>query len=177
MLVKSPLIKFSKLTGTDGVLSTHATKQYHERAMLVAQDFIMRYENPAEKIVNKISASRLKQAVENRARLHPIFETIILCGRQNLPLREHRDDGDVLNNDTSVNDGNFRALLRYRVAGGDTKLESHLKEASSNAKYVSKTTQNNLIHYLARIREAAPFSVIFDETTDENGIEHVKKRN
>lgn len=68
MLVKSPLMKFSKLTGTDGVLSTHATKQYHERAMLVAQDFIMCYENPAEKIVNKISASRLKQAVENRAK-------------------------------------------------------------------------------------------------------------
>lgn len=93
-----------------------------------------------------MNSQRLAQVQENRWRLHPIVETIILCGRKNIPLRGHRDDGHLLEqnlesteSESSVsNEGNFRELLRFRVASGDTKLENHLKNSSANATYIGK---------------------------------------
>lgn len=115
----------------------------------------------------------------------PIIKTIVLLGQQNIPLRGHRDDGiinlDVLDiTDTSpvnYNDGNFKALLRFRVDAGDQQLEEHLKSAKSNATYISKTTCNSLINccgdeilnvILTRVNASMYYSVIFDETTDIN---------
>jgi len=60
--------------------------------------------------------------VENRERLRPIIESILL-GRQNIGLRRYRDQG-VLN--TTTNEGNFRESLTFRVASGDAILEKHL---------------------------------------------------
>ena len=50
-------------------------------------------------------------------------DAILLCSRQCLPLRGHRDDR----------------------RSGNTVLSNHLKEASRNALVTSKTTQNQLI--------------------------------
>ena len=46
---------------------------------------------------------------------------------------------------TDFNEGNFRALLSFRVDSGDKILEAHLKSTSRTATYISKTTQNELI--------------------------------
>lgn len=108
--------------------------------------------------------------------------SINLCGRQNIALRCHRDDGNVLDRELSTNDGNFRALIRFRVVAGDKLLEEHLKNAASKATYVSKTTQNELIEcckleiqhkIISRVKKSGPYSVIFDETTDASGIEQL----
>uniref|UniRef100_A0A8C5QC55 52 kDa repressor of the inhibitor of the protein kinase n=1 Tax=Leptobrachium leishanense TaxID=445787 RepID=A0A8C5QC55_9ANUR len=108
--------------------------------------------------------------------------SIIFLGRQNIPLR-HRDDGALMDDSTpEVNEGNFRELLRYRVASGDKILEKHLLTASSRATYISKSIQNDLISccgteisnvIVARIKEARYFSVIFDETTDISHTEQL----
>ena len=42
-------------------------------------------------------------------------------------------------------DGNFKALLAFRIDAGDKVLEDHLKSAEKNATYISKTVQNELI--------------------------------
>lgn len=36
---------------------------------------------------------RAKQVQENRKRLIPIIQCVILCGREDIPLRGHRDFG------------------------------------------------------------------------------------
>ncbi|CAG9760745.1 unnamed protein product [Ceutorhynchus assimilis] len=74
----------------------------------------------------------------------------MLLEQQNIPLRGHRDDTHInLNIDDSENinsnDGNFKALLRFRVEAGDKQLEEHLKNAKLNATYISKTTCHSLI--------------------------------
>ena len=46
----------------------------------------------------------------NRKPLESIADTIILCGRQCLPLRGHRDDSTVLY-DVDHNPGNFVELF------------------------------------------------------------------
>ena len=53
----------------------------------------------------------MKQVTENRERLKPILESIIFLGRQNIPLRGHRDDDSLnLDNMPLSNEENFQEL-------------------------------------------------------------------
>jgi len=82
--------------------------------------------NPNISIENQLDTAR-KQVNENRINILPIIEVIILCGRQELAIRGHRDFGKI-NVETiqTTNEGNFRKLLRYR-ARGDLKLKTFLE--------------------------------------------------
>lgn len=179
-LVRKPLVKFSKLTGKDGALSKHETTKYHKNCVTSAENFCKVYGNPQNSILNTLNTEMGKQIEENRKRLRPIIETIIFMGRQNIPLRGKRDDGRInlhINTNTTANriDGNFRQLLKYRAEGGDQNLKEQLLTYKSNASYISKTTQNQLINICGdhikkeickRILKAKYYSIIFDETTD-----------
>ena len=69
----------------------------------------------------------------------------MLCGKQGLPLRGHRDDGvDFEHVSADSNQGNFLELVHFR-SETDEVLASHLKHAPRNALYTSKTIQNSLI--------------------------------
>lgn len=116
----------------------------------------------------------------NRKNNTPVIETIILCGKQNISLRGHRDFGKLTVDNTDINDGNFRNLLRFR-ARGDAFLKVHL-ESSSTIKYTSPISQNAIIDLcnsillnkiVDRVNEAKCFTVLFDETADIAGIEQV----
>lgn len=174
-LVVEPLTKFKDLTGKDGDLQTHERSLYHKHCVDAAKDFLKTYKSPQTEVINQVSSQRLQQVTENRERLIPIIKSIIFLGRQNIPLRGHRDDGPVSSDTSVTNQGNFKALLQFRVDAGDKVLEDHLKTSSSRATYISKTTQNILIEccgdeireeILRRIQEAKYWSVMFDETTD-----------
>lgn len=178
-LVKEPLTKFSKLLGKDGILESHACTDYHKLAFQKCKDFLNAYKNPSLDIINIMQNNRKQQILDNRERLVPIIKNIIFHGRKNFALRGHRDDGDLykINESDSLvtNDGNFRALLRFRIESEDTILENHLKMSGKNATYISKTSANELIQccgkevldiILKRIKLAKFYCVIFDETTD-----------
>ncbi|EEC17858.1 hypothetical protein IscW_ISCW024768, partial [Ixodes scapularis] len=138
------------------------------------KEFQQRIFAPEKSVENQVSAHRLAQVNENRRRLVPIIKSIIFLGRQNVPLRGHRDDGVLTGISASsdvVNEGNFREILRFRVQRGDKKLAEHLSGSSSRETYVSKTTQNELISccgaeitsiFTERVRNAVLYSVLFD---------------
>lgn len=74
---------------------------------------------------------------------------------------------------------NFRELLNLRISSGDETLQNHLLPSQSNATYISKTTQNELISIMGslilkkvldRVKQAKFYSAIFDETTDISKI-------
>ncbi len=97
---------------------------------------------------------------------------ILVCGRQCIALRGHRDDSTA---DPLSNKVNFLALLDYSVRSGNTALDTHLKECGRNALYTSKTIQNDLIEcigdylrgkILGEIKLATWDSVLCDEVTD-----------
>ena len=69
-----------------------------------------------------------------RHTLETIVETVLLCGKQNLPIRGN-DGTDSLANVTLKKTGNFRVLLKYRVNGGDMTLKEHFKTAPKKATY------------------------------------------
>ena len=187
-LVKEPLKDFDDLLGKNGKLTVHEQNQYHQLAVEAGKNFLLTYHQPGIEIVNQLDTRRQAEIKENRERLKPIIKTIIFSGRQNISSRGHRDDGGFFHstNDTKgkenqnqqtsvINDGNFRALLRFRIDAGDTQLQHHLETASANATYISKTVQNQIIDVckleiqeiiLNRVKEAGFFAIIFDETTD-----------
>jgi len=85
-------------------------------------------------------------------------------------------------NEENLKDGVFRGLLRFRVESGDHVLEAHLKNTSSRATYVSKSTQNELLacckeevqeELIRRVSKASVWSLLFDETTDVSGVEQL----
>ncbi|XP_022160331.1 zinc finger MYM-type protein 1-like [Myzus persicae] len=189
-LVTKPLNIYSKLLGKDGALEVHNSTHYHKNAAQCAIDFKITYSNPNREVINMLDSQRKKEVDENRARLRPIIETIIFLGRQNIALRGHRDDGKVsldefpIDNDKSedksvINQGNFKQLLKFRVASGDHLLKNHLKTSTARATYISGFTQNEIIDCCSKdilnkicseAKEAKQFSVIFDETTDISNI-------
>ena len=94
--------------------------------------------------------SQLNQAMAdtNHQKLSSIFKTIVLCGRQNIALRGHRDNATDIEKDPldTENRGNFWALLNFR---GDIVLGEHLTGASRNSTYTSPIIQNQVIGVLA----------------------------
>ena len=186
-LVTKPLKAFNNLLGEGGLLLQHQRNHYHKVAVESGKNFLACYYKPEIDIANQISTQRKAQVAENRDRLRPIIKTIILCGRQNIPLRGHRDDGQILSTNTDHSDvssaeGNFRALLKFRIDAGDSVLKRHLSSTSSTATYISKTVQNELIDIckeqiqktiLQNVKKAKFFAIIFDETTDISHTEQM----
>jgi hypothetical protein len=79
-------------------------------------------QNESEPIEVMVDKMKRKQIEENRKMLKPIVGAIVLCGRQNIPLRGHRDDsGNYLSEDTNC--GNFIEILKYGAECAATTLE------------------------------------------------------
>ncbi|XP_046862997.1 52 kDa repressor of the inhibitor of the protein kinase-like isoform X1 [Xenia sp. Carnegie-2017] len=98
--------------------------------------------------INEQADSLLSKRIKyNRCILRAMVETVILCGRQNLALRGHRDDSSHY---SSSNPGNFQALLDYRISSGDKVLAEHFKLSKKTATYRSKTIQNKLVAICAK---------------------------
>ncbi|KAG5889122.1 hypothetical protein JTB14_034179 [Gonioctena quinquepunctata] len=181
-LVTTPVTKFTKLFGMDGVLDKHNTNRYHIEAVLSSDNFIRCYENRSSDIRNLIDSARSRQIEDNRNRLKPIIRSIIFLAKQCIPFRGHRDDGPLLEESNVTNNkGNFRELLRFRIEAGDKTLEEHFRNTSSRATYISKRTQNELIEcckneilsaIVKKIGDAKYYSIMFNETTD---IAHVSQ--
>lgn len=122
--------------------------------------------------------------MENRKKILPIIKTVLLCGRQGLALRGHFDHGleslqTKVNNSNedvkTLNEDNFRVLLKFRIDAGDCDLENHLNTASKNATYTSPRVQNEIIsscnniilkNLVDQINNAECFALLADETMD-----------
>lgn len=131
----------------------------------------------------QLDSLRRKKIQENREKLRPIVDAIILCGRQNIAFRGHRDDSKYLDCD-DVNAGNFLEILKYGSKCANIPLQEFLHKGPRNATYRSKTTQNQLIEIcgelvtskiVAEVKLAKLFSILVlaDEATDCANIEQM----
>ena len=122
-----------------------------------------------------LGTAQSKQIAENRSRLKPIVETIMVCGEMNLPFRGHRDSGPLSTDAKPIKqEGVFRRLV-YERARFDSDLRSHLESAAGNKRYLSPRIQNELIvtigeliqtEILKDVQQAKYFSVLADDTSD-----------
>lgn len=173
-LVKEP---FSRWKDALEQFRLHQDAIYHKNALVTAQNFVDVQEKKVIDISVQLDKAKQKEIEQNRRILKSIVETIILTGRQDIALSVHRDWGKLFPEPTT-NDGNFRALLRFRIKSGDSQLKEHLE--NSKYRYISPSTQNQLINIcgdyivekiVSKINESGMFSILADETSDVSGIE------
>lgn len=183
--VTKPLTRFDDLTGKNGALNCHQQTDYHKRSVLALEEFKSVLSRGKADVPSLLNESHRRQLQQNREALAPIVDTILMCARQNIPLRGHRFElGGIAASaeEPEDNDGSFRALLRYRIRGGDAALKVHAECAKSNATYQSARIQNALLvcagdlvkeAVVARIKKARFWSLIADETTDRQKREQL----
>ena len=119
--------------------SAHAVKNYHLSSMTRMTEFLARYENPSQSI-SVIMDSELQRVMDtNQKVLESLIKIILLCGKQGLALRGHRDDkiSWMEDDEAHSNEGNFVELVRFR-AETDPVLAQHLAKSPRNARYTSK---------------------------------------
>ena len=94
----------------------HENTKYHHDSVVAAETATGILFGQQESIAIQLDHQRKQQILDNRRKIAPIVETIILCGRQGIPFRGHRDSGplNLETEENNENEGNFRALLRYR---------------------------------------------------------------
>ena len=85
-----------------------------------------------------------QQILDNRRKSTPIIETVIFCGRQGIPLRGQRSAFFRGSRIGDINDGNFRALIRYR-GKYDEVFKNDIMSAGRNAQYLSPRVQNEIL--------------------------------
>ena len=146
--------------------------QCHQWALEAGIAIIRSVQKPKETLPYRISTQNQEMFEKNMNALRAIISTIILCGKQNIPLRGHRDDSTG----TASNKGNFHAILML-LGNSDKNLQEHLLTGRRNATSTSKTVQEGDIcitggYIRAKVtqpiqKEDAFFSIIGDEVTDK----------
>lgn len=106
--------------------------------------------------------------------IESLLQIVILCGKQGLALRGHRDDRIEWQSEERSNEGNFIQLVRFR-AETDATLSTYLSKAPKNASYTSKTIQNELLivvgdsirnSIITEVKSAKYYAIIADKVTD-----------
>ena len=176
VLVTAPYQKsYTKALGKDGILNCHEQSVMHKYATEQADLFKQTFENPDRcRVDSQLATSVANQATENKEILRQIVLAVEFLAKQSLAFRGHRDDR-VDFSSYEINRGNFVALLQLLAKGNDS-LQKHLLSSNRQARYTSKTIQNDVIHvYASKIKERLtkdlrtkdlPFTIIADECTD-----------
>ena len=115
----------------------------------------------------------------NREIIKSVVKCVHFCGKWSIALRGHRDDSSA--NERS-NKANFLALLEFHIDASDEPLKYHRETCHANARYSSKTIQNQVISLIGEyiresivqeIKEAKFFSVLCDEVTDNANLQQL----
>ena len=131
-------------------MNFHSGSEYHTNSLTRMSKFVKRFQNSSQKIATQLNTQLQKTMENNRKVIESLLRVVMLCGKQWLALRGHRDDNIMWTNEGESepdNHGNFIELVRFR-AESDEVLRHHLQSAPRNAMYTSKTIQNELINII-----------------------------
>lgn len=165
--VQQPYCNWTKFNDK---VKAHAASTVHCESVIAMKSFEEVHSGMQPSIDTSFSRDRQRLFRTNCSRLDAIIDCILLCGKQNIPLRGHMD----ADSSKSVNKGNFKAILEFRALG-DSILQEHLKEGARNAQYTSPGIQNEIIGLCRNlilnkigedVKESGVFSIICDECTD-----------
>jgi len=93
-------------------------------------------------IRSRLDKARQAQPQKNPEALHR--HVAYVCAAEHCSAWP-QDEALVGCSEPAENDGNFRALLRYRMRGSDVTLCSHVTAAAANATYLSATIHNEFL--------------------------------
>ena len=168
--VSSPFVNYNK---SNEICKKHASKNYHASATKCALFFKSSYTNPSARVDSSLLDAGAKKFKINCEILPPIIESVITCSRQGIALQGHKQDKIDFSSPPSANEGNFMAIIRL-LAKYNPVLKDHLVSGARNARYTSKTIQNEIIAVAADcvrsiykdcISNCPHFSVMADEVS------------
>ena len=145
--VKSAFKNYSK---SKEKLDSHESADYHKKAEergLYAKTQLQNIANRIDVQLNKVTNQNIKS---NEAILLHIVDSARLCAVQQIPFRGHRDDKIQFTQELTDNEGNFIAIIRL-LAKSNPGLKDHLEHGPQNARYTSKTIQNEVIAVMANL--------------------------
>ncbi|VDI62435.1 Hypothetical predicted protein [Mytilus galloprovincialis] len=117
----------------------HENLSQHRGSLIAGEDFLRVKRDKGDSVASMISSSHKKVAADNRYGLMKIFEVILLCGRQNIPIRGHVEERS-----------NIIAIL-HEIARSDDKLSDWLAfRAGSRTTYLSPEIQNEIINIVGQ---------------------------
>ncbi|CAG2219885.1 unnamed protein product [Mytilus edulis] len=123
-----------------------------------------------ESVISTFSSSKKEQVLRNRHILDKIIRALLLCGKQNIAIRDHTEERS-----------NFMAILR-EFAEDDPLLKEHIQSTTARYKYTSPEVQNDLLIMCRKLifdkivedcNEACFFSVLGDECMDKSTKEQM----
>ncbi|XP_047123874.2 zinc finger MYM-type protein 1-like [Hydra vulgaris] len=178
-LYKSPFVAYSNAINK---FNKHAeSSPIHQTATLKATHFRQCMEQKINFIDLNLKKVIDEQVKKNREILKSIVLAIIMCGKQNIPLRGHRDDSFYYENENS-NSGNLQSILKLISDCAENSLVNGRISTPKNATYRSKTTQNELVNICndiinsklkCEVKKAKFFSILADEASDVSNMEQM----
>ena len=118
-LVSSARTNFHKAASA---LERHVTQASHCLATSDLAIFLAAASCHAGSVQTRVISGAAQIRAQNRAKLRMIVKTLLFCGRQNIPLRGHREpatrDLDLATLPVDSNPGNFLALLHLLASSG-----------------------------------------------------------
>ena len=128
----------------------HSSQSYHKISMAKIDEFLVRYKNASQSI-SAIVNTETQKVMSNNTKVIVSMLKIILCGKQGVSLRGHRDDhikciDSKPEGVQHCNQGNFVELVHFRAK--HDQILAHLAKSPHNARYTSKAIQNELIEVI-----------------------------
>ncbi|XP_072900384.1 52 kDa repressor of the inhibitor of the protein kinase-like isoform X3 [Hemitrygon akajei] len=136
-------------------------------------------ENIEESPLMEESLNLTPEEKGNKEFLKVLFETILLLGRQNVPLGG--SGAENVHNLCNTPD-NVQALLEFRMNAGDEMLRKRFEATAVNTVYCPKNLQKDLLdicemcireEVLREVRDSNFFSIITDDVINIAGVNHV----
>ena len=94
--------------------------------------------------------------------LGAIVDAVLLCAKQGLPLRGHRDTEENDVDNSTGNRGKFLAMMEL-IAKYDPIVKEHVKSGQRNTKMLSWKTQNDIIANAALVIKNQIKDMIYSE--------------
>ena len=108
--------KFNNWINISQKLDNHSKTDSHVTCLVKMEEYVKRYNDLSKAIDSQCSSKTQKQLKDNQSVIESLFKVVLLCGKQGIPLRGHRDDGiDWNDEEPHDNQGNFIELIRFRA--------------------------------------------------------------
>ena len=127
------------------------------------------------RLLRLLNSARKKAILSNRHYIKSLAEILLLCAKQEIAIRGHRESAD------SLNQGNFMEILRL-LGKHDGAIGEKLCDSPQNAVYTSPDIQYQLLEIMGGImrekvcidvQNAVYFSLLVDETKDVSKVEQM----
>ncbi|CAF2004342.1 unnamed protein product [Rotaria magnacalcarata] len=160
LFVDKPCQQYKHLKHFTTSFKRHINSQFHQNSTVTTVYFIRTYKDPSLSILSLLDKDRIDKINRNQAILSSIVKISITCSRQNISLRDHRDETiddvrKIINVINSHSGSDFIAFLKQRIDAGDEVLHEHIEHGPKNALYTKtvsctgETIANIILDYLS----------------------------